>query len=201
MYANIRGLKGKKSSLSEILHENEPHIFLLTETQLRTNTGINFNNYIFFGRKREGKVGGGVGILVRNDIKRNVAPHTTERNLEIQWVSVRRKCLPPLYIGTYYGKQETRTSKLEIENEMRNLTEEIEEIKKEGEVLMIMDGNAKIGLLNEDKSRNGKLLLEVFEKSGLHVMNNSTKCTGKITRMNTKNKDEYSAIDFVLSSP
>ena len=69
MYSNIRGLKGKLTSLRQILNENKPHLFLITETQMRTNTGINIEGYTFHGRKREGKIGGGVGILIRNDVR------------------------------------------------------------------------------------------------------------------------------------
>ena len=159
MYTNIRGLKGKKTSLTAILQENDPHIFLLTETQLRSNTGITLKGYTFHGRKREGGVGGGVGICIRNDIRQNIATHTSDRNIEVLWISVRRRNLPPVMIGVYYGKQETRTSKLEIEREMTLLKEEIIEMKNEGEILLAMDGNAKIGILGEEKSRNGKYLL------------------------------------------
>ena len=73
----------------------------------------------------------------------------SNRNIEVIWVSIRRKNLPPIIVGTYYGKQESRTSKEEIEKEMTLLTEELEEMKNEGEVLLTMDGNAKIGLLGE----------------------------------------------------
>ena len=152
--------------MNEILHENDPHLFLLTETQLRTNTGNTFEGYTLFGRRREGKVGGGVGILVRNDVKHTTAPHISERDIEIMWVSIRRKQLPPLIVGTYYGKQES-TSKNEIEREMMLLTEEILEMKNEGEILLTMDGNAKIGLLGEEITRNGKRLLEVIENTNL----------------------------------
>ena len=68
MYANVRGLKGKIAGLNAVLDDMHPHIFLLTETQLRSNTGINIPNYTSYGRKREGKNGGGVGILVKDDI-------------------------------------------------------------------------------------------------------------------------------------
>ena len=60
MYANVRGLKGKKTSLSEILTDQEPHLFLITETQLRSDVPENLKGYTFYGRKREGKNGGGV---------------------------------------------------------------------------------------------------------------------------------------------
>ena len=45
----------------------------------------------------------------------------------------------------------------EIKNKMDLLSEEIEEKRNEGEVLICMDGNGKIGILNEKKNRNGKL--------------------------------------------
>ena len=200
MYSNIRGLKGKKLSLTSILHENEPHIFLLTETQLRSNTGIAIEGYTFYGRKREGGTGGGVGILIRNDIRQNVAPHTSERNIELMWISIRRKNLPPVIMGSYYGKQETRTNRDEIEREMRLLKEEITEMQNEGEILLAMDGNAKIGILGEDISRNGRLLLQLMDDTGLHIMNKSEKCFGKITRRNTKKEEEKSAIDFIVTN-
>ena len=198
MYTNIRGLKGKKSSLTEILNENKPHLFFITETQLRSNSNEQFDGYTFFSRKREGKQGGGVAFLARNDIKNNLMTHFSERNIEIIWTSIRRKEHPPLFIGTYYGKQETRTNKEEIEKEMELLMEEIEDQKNEGEILLTMDGNAKIGLLDESVSRNGKLLLKLINETNLVIMNKSEKCKGKITRQNTKNLNEFSAIDFVL---
>ena len=61
-------------------------------------------------------------------------------------------------VGTYYGRRETRTNKDKIEQEMQLLTEEIEDMKSEGEILIVMDGNAKLGLLGEEPSRNGRLL-------------------------------------------
>ena len=141
-----------------------------------------------------------MAILIRNDKKHNIACHISERNIECMWISVRRSNSPPLFIGTYYGKQETRTSIKEIESEMLLLKEEIIEIQNEGEILLIMDGNAKIGLLNEPISRNGRYLLQIIDETNLHIMNKSSKCDGKITRKNTKNNNEFSAIDFVLTT-
>ena len=200
MYNNVRGLKSKITSLNEILQDNNPHLFLLTETQLRTNTGVQIEGYIFYGRKREGMIGGGVGILVRNDIKNNTAPHISSRNIEIMWASIRRKNLPPILVGVYYGKQESRTSKNEIELEMNLLAEEIMEMSKEGEVLLAMDANAKIGILGEETTRNGKHILQVFEDTNLKIMNKNEKCKGTVTRKNTKNDKEQAAIDFIVTS-
>ena len=74
-------------------------------------------------------------------------------------------------IGCYYGKQESRCNQDEISEEMNLLSEEIEEYKKEGEIVIFMDGNGKLGILDEEKSRNGKLLEELFNEHNLEVMN------------------------------
>ena len=200
MYANVRGFKGKSSSVIEQLSSEKPHFYLLTETMLTTDTDIQIQGYTFFGKARNGKGGGGVAALVRNDIKNLVIPHITDRDIELIWVSYKRKKCAPIFIGCYYGKQESRCSKEEINIEMSKLSEEIEEFKKEGEILIFMDGNAKIGLLGEEISRNGKLLEEVMTNQNLSFLNRNEKCIGKITRQNTKNKDEISAIDFVVAS-
>ena len=107
--------------------------------------------------------------------------------------------MPPLLVGIYYGKQECRVSKSQIENEMQLLNEEIEEMKKDGNMLIVMDANAKIGLLGEEISRNGYSLLETFENTELNVMNSGDKCKGRITRKNTQNENEVSAIDFIVT--
>ena len=172
----------------------------MTETQLRTNISPNIEGYTFFNKVREGKIGGGVGIYARNDVTSYVTCKVTERNTEMIWVIIRRKNMLPLIIGTYYGKQESRTSKNEIEQEIQLLSEEITEMKREGEIIIAMDANARIGILGETISRNGKLFNELFESQCLTVLNKSVKCTGRVTRQCTKNKDEISAIDFVVAT-
>ena len=89
--------------------DQQPHLLLITETQLRSNIGISsfFDGYEFYGRKREGKVGGGVAALVRNDVRSNIAVHISQRTIESLWVSIRRNNQRPLMIGVYCGKQES----------------------------------------------------------------------------------------------
>ena len=99
LYANVRGFKSKIKSINQILLEQQPHLFMITETQLRSNTGISIEGYSFYGRKREGKFSGGVAALVRNDIRSSVAYHESERNIESLWISIRRHNLAPLKIG------------------------------------------------------------------------------------------------------
>ena len=201
MYCNIRGLKSKLTCISDIASEIAPEIFLIAETQLKNSVGVRLKGYTFFGRTRTEGNGGGVGILVKNEIKQRIAPHHSDKDIEIIWISVRRHEQRPLYIGVYYGKQESRITKAEIEHEMAMLVEELMERQTEGDILLAMDGNGKIGLMKEPLSRNGKLLLEVFEETELCIMNKSEKCEGTVTRQNTKNGEEKSAIDFVVCTP
>ena len=63
----------------------------------------------------------------------------------------------PLFIGVNYGLQES-VSPSKIQEEMDNLSDEICQIQNEGDMILCMDANAKIGLLGEDPSRNGKLI-------------------------------------------
>ena len=87
MYTNIRGLKGKTPSLAAILHEHQPQLFLLTETLLKSDTGLKIKGYTMYSRARKSGAGGGVAILVRNDVLKHVAPHISDRDTEIIWVS------------------------------------------------------------------------------------------------------------------
>ena len=115
------------------------------------------------------------------------------------WVSLARANETPLYIGVYYGIQES-TGMERVKDEMGHLADEIEEIKGQGDLILCMDANAKIGLLGEEPSRNGKMIKDVFEECGIVVINGTDKCEGEITRQNRNKTDEKSAIDFVTAS-
>ena len=199
-YANARGLKSKKLSLIDILGEIKPDISLFTETMLKSQNEMKIEGYTFFGKSRGKKTCGGVGILVRNDLKGYVTPHETRDNIELLWVSLRRDKNHPIFLGVYYGKQESRNSRDEMLAEMNILSTEIQEKNNEGEVVLFMDGNGKIGLLGENISRNGALLENIFEECELEVVNRKEICKGKVTRQNRANESEQSAIDFVVAS-
>ena len=136
---------------------------------------------------------------MRNDKKSLISPHHTSRDLELIWVSMARPNHKPLYIGVYYGLQEGVNNE-RIGIEMDNLSEEILEIKNDGEIVLCMDANAKIGLMGEAESRNGKLIKEVFYECDVEIMNQNEKCEGVVTRQNRNKENEKSAIDFVIAT-
>ena len=177
----------------------KPQIALFTETKLAGNVGFKVEGYTFCGKSGKTKNCGGVGILVKDDLKHIITPHEPFHDIELFWVSIRQKNKKPIYCGIYYGKQES-CSVQDMKNEMEKLCEEILEKKKDGEILFFTDGNAKIDILSEGFSRNGRLLSNVVSECELDIMNLSDKCAGKITRLNRGKRDEKSAIDFVFTS-
>ena len=184
----------------EILHELKPQISFFAETQLSDNSGFKMDGYTFCGKSRLINKSGGVGILVRDDIKPLVTPHEPSQNIEMFWISINRKNEKPIYCAIYYGKQESRNSTQVMKEEMDKLCEEIMDKSKDGEVIVFMDANAKINILNEGTSRNGGLLLLVIEGCELNILNSSTICKGKVTRLNRNKPNEQSAIDLVLAT-
>ena len=183
-----------------MLSELKPQIALFTETKLEGNAGFKIEGYTFCGKGGKTKNSGGVGILVRDDNKHIITPHESLHDIELYWVSIRQRNKKTIYCGIYYGKQESRNTVEEMKQEMDKLTEEILDKQRNGEIMIFMDANAKIDILNEGVSRNGRLLLNVIEECELDVINQTEKCTGKITRVNRSKTDEKSAIDFLLTS-
>ena len=69
MYANCRGIKGKKISFKETVENLNPDIIILNETMYKINEKTNIKSYKAYTNNREGKSGSGIGILVRNNIE------------------------------------------------------------------------------------------------------------------------------------
>ena len=134
-YANARGISSKKTSIIDILGELNPQIALFAETMLNTQNGFKIDGYTFCGKSRPKKACGGVGILVKNEFKHLVTPHETAGDIELLWVSIKRDKEKPIYVGVYYGKQESRNNRNEMLEEMDKLSCEIHDKKNEGEVL------------------------------------------------------------------
>ena len=199
LYANMRGIRSKVVCLTNTLCEVNADVGLFCETFLTENKGIKMDGYTFFGRARTEGKGGGVGISVRNDRKALFSPHYTERPLELIWVSVALPNEKPLYVGVYYGLQES-VNIGKMQEELDLLASEIMEIQNEGEMILCMDGNAKIGLMGEEPSRNGKMMKEVFNKCGIVIMNESEICEGVVTRQHRSRLEEKSAIDFIIAT-
>ena len=199
LYANVRGINGKLVSLKGILETTQPHIVGLKETHKNVDSNLNINGYIWIGRERKQKQGGGIGLLIRKEMKNHISIHKIgEEDSEILWIQYRQKNIKDLYIGIYYGKQESRTPKEDNEKEMSSLETDILQIKEEdGEIILMGDFNIKIV---QGSSRDSMLLNKVVEDCNLVVLNKTDKCQGTWTRVNTKNEKEKSVIDYIITT-
>ena len=67
------------------------------------------------------------------------------------------------------------------------------------------DFNAKLEIekegMKQNQSRNGKLLYQLLETTGMTTVNTRREHIGTWTRVNTSNANEKSIIDYMLSSP
>ena len=69
MTINTRGIKSKIKSLTSALHTMGIHIAGITETHLASNEEVTIPGYKWLGKPRKSREGGGVGFLIRNDMK------------------------------------------------------------------------------------------------------------------------------------
>ena len=200
MTINTRGIKSKTTSITAALHMNGTHIAAITETLLTGNEDVQISGYQWLGQNIPQK-GGGVGFLIRNDIKSlieemNTPPSTT---LESKWITL--KSASKIAIGVVYGKQET-ASKEEVEQQFQELTTVTNRMQQQCEVIILGDLNAKIEInkqqCKQKLSRNGSLLQEFLKQTNT-VINTTEKHQGTWTRVNRRNNSEKSVIDYIIT--
>ena len=195
-------MKSKVSSLTTALHTHGTHIAAITETHLTNNETINIKGYQWIGRNREEK-GGGVGFLIRNDIKTLIEESNTPPNnfLESKWITVKGNA--NIAMGVIYGKQESAT-KDEAERQFQELTTAINRMQKHSSVIILGDLNAKLEITKnqctQKVSRNGTLLQECIKQTNTTVINSKKNHQGTWTRVNRKNSEEKSIINYVITS-
>ena len=105
MYANCRGIKGKKDSFNEIVEKINPDIIVLNETMYQNNERSRPKAYKSYTKNREGKSGGGIEILVRNSIE-NRTIIISEGTPEIEELTIRTESKKrTLNVISLYGKK------------------------------------------------------------------------------------------------
>ena len=152
----------------------------------------------FYNSNKIGK--GGIVIAVRNELKDVTIE--TERTLEeyqTLWIKIdngRNK----INVGCVYAPQESKT-KIAVFNRMYDhIRDRINKIKQDNERLILTgDFNAKVGDTipgnKEEITKSGKLLLKMTLEQDLAMLNKSTKCQGKWTRISG---EEKSILDYIM---
>ena len=199
MYANARGITGKINSLKGVINTLKPHVFGIVETHKNVDTNVLIEDYIWIGRPRKKKQGGGIGFLILKDIEKYVSIHKVEEGEnEKMWIQYKQKKNKDLYLGLYYGKQESRTPKETIEDELNQIGRDIMNIKQnDGEVLLMGDFNIK---LIDERSRDSDALRQLVDDLNMVIINETEKCEGQWTRVNTKRQSERSVIDYIITT-
>ncbi len=200
---NIRGAKGKMKSLEAILKTEKTTIAAICETHLKNNETVNISGYKWIGRNRKNKQGGGVGILIANQIAGITTTREEIENEHTEGVWIEIKTRPtPTFVGVFYGPQENNT-KEETERTYSTLEAQIHALRTEGEVVLAGDFNAKLEITNEkitqSISKNGKILKTMMENQELQALNTNPQ-EGGWTRVNRRNTEEKSVIDYILAT-
>jgi exonuclease III len=197
-YANARGIRGKLTSLKIALKETKTDIALLNETHLKPTEKINIPGYVTVTKNREGKGWGGLAILVKGDLASNVS--IIQGPVEEEHIWARVDTQPPTFICCFYGKQECDPED-QVQAGMDALSRDINQLKQQGEIVILGDFNSKIGHPEGATSRNGHILEDLVNQNSLTIINTTAKCTGVWTRMDTSNPTKRSVLDYVLASP
>ena len=88
-HVNIRSCRNKEVEISVFLKENDIDILTLNETWLKNNFKLDIPNYTITRKDRPSRQGGGVAILVRNDI--NIIDTCSNINTDNEAITIRLK--------------------------------------------------------------------------------------------------------------
>jgi hypothetical protein len=158
-------------------------------------------NYTWITKNRP-KAGGGVAILIRNDIlpKTTAIDNTDQDELESLWIRIKNP-EKDIAIGVFYGKQENENRET-IEKQFNSLTTQINQIRQDSRIILTGDFNAKLQIrekqINQEISNNGKLLNQLLQETNSTPISLS-KDKGKWTRVNRNQPNQKSVIDYVIT--
>jgi hypothetical protein len=158
--------------------------------------------YTWYSKTRETMKGGGVAIGVKNDVAKYATrvKNLEDQQQEIVWVELAIPRNNKYYLGCFYGPQE-RESKEEVERQYSQLETQIQNNKKEGNIVLMGDFNAKLAIqcekIEQKESRNGRTLKNITNTS-LRPANTDPDVVAW-TRVNRKNTEERSVIDYILT--
>ncbi|GJQ80541.1 hypothetical protein Trydic_g19947 [Trypoxylus dichotomus] len=94
MFWNAQGTAKKKNELRAFITDNEIDVALLSETFLKASHTFNIPNYITYRTDRNTKPGGGIAILVKEEIKHHsIGTNTTKMETTTVHIHTKRGIL------------------------------------------------------------------------------------------------------------
>ena len=120
-HINIRSCRNKEVEISLFLKENDIDILSLNETWLKSNFKLDIPNYTIARRDRLRRQGGGVAILVRNDIKFDIIDLCSSINTDDEAITILLKnSQDSISISTIYIPPASTISTTLLDNIKRN---------------------------------------------------------------------------------
>ena len=177
-------------------------IALITETKGQPPA---IEGFTWMAKNREKGKGGGVAIGTRNKAGFQVCERKIKgcEKPETVWIDIKGNRETVIQMGCFYGPQENKR-KEDVEIIYEDLKEQITRAEPKNPIILVGDFNAKMELTREGEtiqkeSRNGKIMNDFLEETGLYVIN-ETSTTGIWTRVNRHNPRERSIIDYVTAN-
>ena len=142
---NVRGIKGKVRSTESLLEAAKIDIALITATKLPKSENISIKGYRWIAKPRQKSKGGGIGILIKENLARNTVDDSNieeHEDLESKWIQI--ECRPKnISIGVVDGPQENE--KIEKVRQIYNALDiQIKQKSINNEVILAGDFNAKL---------------------------------------------------------
>ena len=199
---NVRGIIGKVRSIESLLEAAKIDIALITETKLPKSENISIKGYRWIAQPRQKSKGGGIGILIKENLARNTVDDSNieeHEDLESKWIQI--ECGPKnISIGVVYGPQENE--KIEKVKQIYNALDiQIKRMSINNEVILAGDFNAKLQVnyptLNRMNLETERYLKEIIDENSLHPISLDA-TQGIWTRQNRKKKEGKSITDYVL---
>lgn len=187
MQHNIQSVNNKKPLLKSLLYENKIDVCLLNETWLK-DSGLPFYipGYIFVGKNAKNEHGG-VGILIKNNIKFKVLKTTFYQNIQFIAISIITVCGPVSVLCVYCPPNNSSIS-------LSTLRKIILQLPKP--CLVSGDFNAhNIAFGCDTSNSRGRELFDIFDDADLCILN-----TGDPTTI-SRPGNNASAIDVTCVSP
>ena len=202
---NARGFYSKEASIRNIIVDEALDVMFIVETQCVLNEYPKVPGYHTFFRNREKKKGGGIAILVTEELKGKVRLVDVGKD-DLETISITiRGFTKPVILTCYYGQQEN-TSGTEVVNEhLAKIVGDAQSASADGAMVILAgDFNVKTGDKltpnpNKVMSKAGKSLVDMLEGTNIKCVNskdvNNTQFTHVDRTSNTSN-----VLDYVMTS-
>ena len=204
-YNNVQGFGLAKQHQMKVILDNESFdIFAITESKRNDDYPVTeiSKDYTWIGKNRTENSGGGIGLLYNS---KKMSPvnlnllNSMDDAYERMWSSF--SCgNDTIALGITYFPVDNQTKSADSAQALQaELIENIAKLQQDfSNIILIGDFNGKVTTFSGGKpSSNGVLIEGLVESTNFNVLNESEKCSGKIT---WHRNSQSSTIDYVLCS-